>query len=372
MGILRAFVGFLVFSQFLSACASRSRAPDELGDDLGRKSLREAVARSLGSLARMPGQRVLGEWPRKVTVADLQTSLLEFEAVLAFEPESDAEWLERVAERFDFYSAPVTGTDDGPLFTGYYQPVLEASLIETDTYRYPLYGFARAEHMPDPSTLTRHEIDGLGKLAGHGYEIAWLKDPVERFFMHIQGSGLLELPDGSRLYANFAASNDRPYTSIGKVLINAGKLDRDSMSMQQIRCYLAEHPDEMDELFAMNERYVFFRIADLGPVGSLGVPLTKGRSIATDPDVYPPGGLAFIEIDLPVADEQQRSMTWRPTKRFVMNQDTGAAIRGPNRVDLYFGTGPVAGEVAGVMKRRGQLYFLLRKQSAECSGPAGC
>jgi len=343
--------------------------PDELGDDLDRESLREAVAQSLGFLAAQPGQRVLSEWPRRVTVEDLQKSLLEFEAVLASDPESDAEWLKRVAERFDFYSAPGSGTDDRTLFTGYYQPLLKASLIETDTYRYPLYGVAQGEPRvamaPDPFEFTRYEIDVLGKLAGHGYEIAWLEDPVDRFFLHVQGSGLLELSDGTRLYANFAASNERPYTSIGKVLIDIGKLDRDSMSMQRIRSYLAEHPNEIDEIFAMNERYVFFRIVDRGPLGSLGVPLTAGRSIATDPDVYPTGGLAFIETELPVVDEKKTSITWRAARRFVMNQDTGAAIRGPNRVDLYFGTGPAAGAAAGVMKRRGQLYFLLPKQPTD-------
>jgi membrane-bound lytic murein transglycosylase A len=204
----------------------------------------------------MPDERVLSEWPRRLTVDDLRLSLLEFRDILDEPNESETRgaWLERVAERFDFHSAPVPKRADAPLFTGYYQPVLEASLIETAQYRYPLYA------VPDRPTLSRRDIDVSGQLAGGGHEIAWLKDPVDRFFLHIQGSGLLELKDGKRLYVNFAASNERPYTSIGKVLIEAGKLARDSLSMQRIRRYLAEHPDEMDELVAMNERYVFFRI----------------------------------------------------------------------------------------------------------------
>lgn len=362
MGPLRMLAGLLVLCQCLAGCSARGPAAPELGDDLSRASLAEAVVQSLRFLVRAPDERVLGRWPRRLTVSDLRSSLLEFQKILATAPER---WLEQVAEQFEFYPAPVSASGDEPLFTGYYQPVLDARLIATSDYCYPLY----APPPGEAANLSRRDIDGLGKLAGGGHEIAWLKDPVDRFFLHIQGSGLLQLQDGRHRYVNFAASNGRPYTSIGKVLIEAGQLDAHSLSMQRIRSYLAAHPGRMDELLERNERYVFFHLADDGPLGSLGVPLTAGRSIATDATVYPKGGVAFIDTELPVVDEAGNVIAWRPTRRFVINQDTGAAIRGPDRVDLYFGSGARAGAAAGVMKTRGRLYFLLKKLPNEATLP---
>lgn len=357
----------------LAACTGGS-SPADLSDDPSRQSLRLAVGQSLGFLAKLPGDRVLAEWPRRLTAEDLRTALIEFRQILdRADPAGDDHWLEQVAARFEFHPAPGQESGDDPLFTGYYQPVLAASLVETDTYRYPLYGvpegLGAVNGAEDPAAFSRREIDLLGKLAGGGYEIAWLKDPVDRFFLHIQGSGLLELTDGKKVYVNFAASNERPYTSIGSVLIEEGKLDAETMSMQSIRRYLAEYPHEMDELFARNERYIFFRINEEGPLGSLGVSLTPGRSIAADPQVYPRASLAFIETEVPVLDAGNRLRGWRRTRRFVLNQDTGAAIRGPGRVDLYFGSGARAGAAAGFMNKPGRLYFLVKKPEGEGERP---
>lgn len=358
----------------LAACRSEGPSPADLSDDLSRQSLRLAVSQSLGFLAELPADRVLAEWPQRLTAEDLRAALFEFRRILdRTDPADGDRWLEQVAARFDFHPAAGQESGDGPLFTGYYQPVLAASLVETDTYRYPLYGVPAGPDAVNgadgPAAFSRREIDLLGKLAGYGYEIAWLKDPVDRFFLHIQGSGLLELTDGKKLYVGFAASNERPYTSIGGVLIAEGKLDAETLSMQSIRRYLAEYPHEMEELFARNERYIFFRIIEEGPLGSLGVPLTSGRSIATDPRFYPRAGLAFIETEVPVLDADDGLLGWRRTRRFVLNQDTGAAIRGPGRVDLYFGSGARAGAAAGFMNKPGRLYFLVRKAAGERERP---
>jgi membrane-bound lytic murein transglycosylase A len=213
--------------------------------------------------------------------------------------------------------------------------------------------------------FTRHEIDTLGRLKGKGHEIAWVKDPVDLFFLHIQGSGLLRLEDGRLLHLNYAASNGRPYTSIGKILLDLGKIREEELSMQRLRRYLFDHPEEREDLLARNERYIFFRIARDGAIGSLGVPLTPGRSIATDSRLFPKGALAFIVTQRPILDDAGNLVGWQPVSRFVLNQDTGAAIRGSGRVDLFFGNGPEAGAAAGHMRSTGRIYFLLKKKETD-------
>jgi len=371
---VRSVVAILAGLQLLGACqpAQGPPAPEppaEVRDDLGVESLRAAVAESLRFLDGVPGGRVLGRWPRRVTAEDLHASLGAFLELLEEPTRTDGGWPRRVAERFDFFPAPRSAARDDVLFTGYYQPVIDASPVETSDYRYPVYREpdelrTRRGRARKAAGYSRHDIDVLDALRGKGYEIAWLRDPVDRFFLHIQGSGLLRMTDGRELPLNFAASNGRRYTSIGKVLIDEGKLDRESMSMQRIRAYLAEFPDERDALFARNERYIFFRPGEKGPLGSLGVPLTAGRSAATDHRFYPRGALLFVETETPVVGEQGELAGLRPFVRFVLNQDTGAAIRGPARVDLYFGSGDEAGAQAGYMKSMGRLYLLLKREAA--------
>ena len=208
---------------------------------------------------------------------------------------------------------------------------------------------------------SRREIDDLGSLRGRGYEIAWVKDPIDLFFLHIQGSGVLRLPDGSQIKVGYAGANGRAYRSIGRLLIDDGKIPREEMSMQRLRRYLTDHPDERSEIMAYNESYVFFRFLRDGPVGSLEVPITPGRSIATDSRLFPKGALAFIYTQKPVLDPTGQLIGWTPFLRFVLNQDTGGAIRGPQRVDLYFGTGDSAAASAGYMNSPGKLYFVLLK-----------
>ena len=370
---VRSVVAILAGLQLLGACQPAQRAapepPAEVRDDLGVESLRAAVAESLRFLDGVPEERVLGRWPRRVTAKDVRASLVAFLELLEEPTHADGGWPRRVAERFDFFPAPRSAALDDVLFTAYYQPVIDASPVETPEYRYPVYREpdelrGRRGLAGKAAGYSRHDIDVLGTLDGKGYEIAWLRDPVDRFFLHIQGSGLLRMTDGRELPLNFAASNGRRYTSIGKILIDEGKLDRETMSMQRIRAYLAEFPGEREALFARNERYIFFRLGVKGPLGSLGVPLTAGRSAATDHRFYPRGALLFVETETPVVGEHGELAGSRPFVRFVLNQDTGAAIRGPARVDLYFGTGDEAGGQAGYMKGTGRLYLLLKREAA--------
>jgi membrane-bound lytic murein transglycosylase A len=226
------------------------------------------------------------------------------------------------------------------LLTAYYEPELPASLAPDARFAYPLY----ARPTPSNGALpTRGEIDA-GALAGRGLEIAWTDDPVSLLFLQIQGSGRLRLPDDRVVGAHFAGTNERPFTSIGRVLIDEGLLAPTAASADGIRRVLSALPAERRRaLLARNERYVFFALGRGAVRGSLGVPLTPGRSIAADPRLLPPGSLAYLAT---------------PTyRRFVVVQDTGAAIQGA-RADLFLGAGRETEVIAGRTKERGRLYLL--------------
>src|SRR5262249_8334790 len=258
------------------------------------------------------------------------------------------------------------------------QPELAASRTRTERFRYPLYRtpndvvdirlgeFCEAcagrvtQGRVQEGTLvpyySRAEIEA-GALAGRDYEIAWLDDPVEVFFLHVQGSRRLRFDDGVNMQVSYASANGRPYTSIGRVLIEQGKMAPASVSLQALKDYLRTHPDEQAALMAANERYIFFRAVPTGAVGSLGVPLTAGRSVAADARVYPPGGLGFLRIATRGQVPQESSPT--AYQRFVVIQDAGAAITGPARLDVFWGTGSTAEDIAGDLRNPGELYLVL-------------
>jgi membrane-bound lytic murein transglycosylase A len=223
--------------------------------------------------------------------------------------------------------------------------------------------FGRVEGEQFLPHYSRREIDETGSLSGQGLEIAWVEDPIDLYFLHIQGSGVIQLPDGRQLRVGYAGQNGRPYRSVGRLLIERGKIPREEMSMQRLRQYLNDHPQERDEIFAYNESYIFFRVNEEGPLGSLEVPVTEGRSIATDGRLFPKGALALMQTEVPIIGDAGRLTGWRPVARFVLNQDTGGAIRGLRRADYFFGTGDQAGELAGYMNRQGKLFFLVLKRN---------
>lgn len=359
------------------------KALPAFSDDMTPESLELAVTRSLQYYDRLPEGRILPLGPGRYTVADMKETLRLFLDIL----KSPGPWSEkqrRIASSFDVYQAAGSGVRGTVLFTGYYEPVLKASLTETPEYRYPVYRapqdllivnlekfrdryrgerlVGRIEKGEVVPYYSREEIDGEGALRGRGLEIAWFSDPVDIFFLHIQGSGKI-CPVGGRCFqVSYALSNGRPYQSIGKYLMDRGKILPGNLSAQAIRRYLRENPEEQREILSYNESYVFFRTVKEGPVGSLDVPVTAGRSIATDQTIFPKGALAFIRTRRPVVDPEGRILSWVSFSRFVLNQDTGGAIAGPGRVDLFCGTGDEAGAVAGYMKEEGDLYFLVKKK----------
>lgn len=351
-------------------------------DDLSRSSLEEAIYQSLRYYERLPEDTRFRFGKQSVSLGRMKRSLETFRRLLA-DCESWHELADEVRKHFIAYRSVGADSDHGVLFTGYYEPTIQGSLQPDEHYRFPLYGvpddlklidlgdfrseyqgirlIGRCEADQVVPYYTREEIDCEKTLSGRGQELVWLADPVARFFLQIQGSGRIRLLNGDYIRITYAASNGRPYRSIGRLLIEQGHLPREAVSMQAIRRYLREHPEKRDEILNQNPSYVFFREVEDGPLGSLSVPVTAGRSIATDPSFFPRGALAFIECRKPVFARDGVIMGWTDFARYALNQDTGGAIRGPARVDLFWGNGPFSRIAAGHMKHYGHLYFLLVK-----------
>jgi len=204
----------------------------------------------------------------------------------------------------------------------------------------------------------REAIDFNRAIQGQAQPLAYLDDMVEAFFLHIQGSGQVKFPDGLRMRLGYAAGNGRPYRSIGPILEKRGLMNKDEMSMQNIKVLLAQRPELRREILSQNPSYVFFRklSPEGGPLGCYDMPLTIGRSIATDRCIFPGLAPGFVLGTRPSAGGGTV-----PFGRFIVNQDTGGAIRGPGRLDLYYGSGQEAGLLAGRMKHVGQLFFFAPK-----------
>jgi membrane-bound lytic murein transglycosylase A len=264
-------------------------------------------------------------------------------------------------QEFDLYQS--TGTDGkGTVhFTGYFEPVYQASRTPTAEFRYPLYRLPPdlAQWQPQPTRLELEGADGLQQAQRlRGLAIAWLRNRLDAYLVQVQGSARLQMSDGSILSIGYAGRTNYPYVSIGRELVEAGKIAQADLTLDAVKQYFQQHPDDLNVYLPRNKRFVFFQETGGAPaIGSLNVPVTPGRSIATDKTLMPPGALALIQTELP--DAQGNII---PMRQFVLDQDTGGAIRGAGRVDLFMGTGEQAGKQAGLINHTGQLYYLLLKQ----------
>lgn len=287
---------------------------------------------------------------------------------------------------FETWFRPYAGADnDKPdgLFTGYYEPELKGSLTLGGRYRWPLYR-RPGDLVSVDLGLFRPDLKGEtiagklaggrlvpyddrtriedGSLAGKGLELAWVDDPVSAFFLQIQGSGRIDLPDGRVLRVGYAGQNGRPYVAIGRTLVQRGDLAQDAVTMQTIRAWLEAHPGEAARsIMDSNPSYVFFRVLQgPGPLGAEGVPLTAGRSLAVDPRFVPYGMPIWLDAAAPSGPGR--------LERLMVAQDTGGAIRGPVRGDVFWGHGAEAEAASGVMKSPGRWYLLLPRT---VTAPAG-
>ena len=348
-------------------------------DDLGYESLAPAIERSVHYLRQLPGGKTFVLCGEDYSAAWLIESLLAFRKIIGENPSPQA--LTAILKKeFTLCQAKGGNDEQRMFFTGYFEPLFKASLTKTATYRYPLYRkpsdlvatsgakdqenkTGRLENGDLVPYFTRAEIEKGGLLAGQ--ELVWLADPVEAFIMQVQGSGQIQLADGSLHRVQFAAKNGQEYRSIGRLLVEKGVMRREEATMPGIVRYLKEHPEEQEAVLHHNDSFVFFRWGDggaVGPLGSLGEPLTPGRSVALDQDCFPPGSLAFLASRKPIVNAAGEIIGWEPLSRFVVNQDSGSAITGPGRLDLFWGGGSYAEAAAGNMRHPGTLYFLVKKK----------
>ncbi|MDC0737749.1 murein transglycosylase A [Cognatishimia sp. SS12] len=259
---------------------------------------------------------------------------------------------------FELLFRPVLIEDGEPMmFTGYFEPELEGSRIPTARYRFPVYALPPEVKLGE-QYLSRAEIETTGALVGRGLEIAWVDDPVELFFLQIQGSGRIRLPDGSTIRVGYAGKNGHVYRSVGAEMVRRGIYQAHQVSAQVIRNWVRRNPVEGQALLHHNPSYVFFRkLAKMdpkdGPLGAMNRSITAGRSIAVDPRFTPLGAPVWIEKD-----------GAGPQRRLMVAQDTGSAIKGAQRADIFVGTGDAAGRAAGKLRDPGRMYVLLPIQRA--------
>lgn len=349
----------------------------EIGDDLDRASLRTALERSLVVLRTLPSASRHRVGDTVVTGQQLLDSVVHLHHLLHSEVD-DATLGQRLAEDFVVLSALPSHAPQPPaLITGYYQPIFAGSRERRPPYQHPLYSppgdlvvRSRAGNSAQIGRLvdntltpywTRREIEQGNLLRGN--ELVWLRDPFDAFTLHVQGSGIIDLADGSRCGVRFAQRNGHPYTSIGTFLVKSGRMQRADVTMESIRAYLAAHPRERQAILWRNDSFIFFDWCPPGAaIGNLNLELTPGRSVAADQRIYPPGSLLYVQSRRPVMAGGQ-VMAWRELRRLVTVQDTGAALTGPGRIDLFWGSGEEAGQEAGQMKEAGSVALLVLREN---------
>jgi membrane-bound lytic murein transglycosylase A len=356
-------------------------------DDGDFRDAAAAAHQSLEYYKKLPPETLFTFGPDRIPAREMILALQNFLLIVENGSLTAVQKAEQIKHDFVLYRSVGSDNSGKVLFTGYYEPMLACRTTADAIYRYPLYRrpndiieidltqfgdnfpknklFGRLDEKHDNKRVipyySREEIDHKQALSDRDLEILWCNDPVSIYFLQVQGSGKADLGDGNIVSVLYDGANGRPYKSIGRVLIDSGAMTKENMSMQALREYLRTHPDEVTAILNQNPSYVFFRM-DMGPsLGNIGVPLTPGRSIATDARLFPKGGLAIIATQKPRI-ENGLIKEWLPFTRFVMNQDTGGAIRGPGRVDLFCGQGVDAEITAGYMQQEGELYFLVRKR----------
>jgi membrane-bound lytic murein transglycosylase A len=381
---------FIALTLLISGCARTKIARLEdsmrvttlkvpLSDSLSKESFFQTLKKHIAVMKisrQVSDPLVFGT--KKITKSDYIHSL---EKIL--EHESDANWNEWIEKNFVMMEVYGRKNWGEVMTTGYYEPLVRGSHTPSSEFSQPLYKTPddlvifdpKAFSFPMKTTLLgrvennrlvpyfdRKAIDSERSLAGRNLELAWV-EPIDAFLIHIQGSGVVEFSDGKTIRVGYDTKNGRPYVSIGKVLKDSKKLS--DVTFPKIKDYLKTLSNsEQQNLLNENPSYVFFKILNGESLTFTGMEVSPGRTIATDKSYFPKGALAFLDIDEPVFDSPEASVpkAWKRLPRFVFDEDTGGAIKGADRVDLYFGKGPSAYQSAGIMKQMGKLYYLFPKE----------
>jgi len=351
------------------------------------KGLTASIDKSLLYFNKVPSARKYQYGKERYSAGHMILSLETFRAFLERKPSANA-LNDFVKSDFLIYEA--AGNKEGKvLFTGYFEPIFDGRIEKSPEYKYPVYSRPRDLLEIDLSAFShqykghsrlmarvndskrvipyysRKQINAMDDFHSRSRPVVWLKSRVDRFFLEVQGSGRIDLGQGNILRVHYAGSNGKPYRSIGRYLIEKNEILKENMSMQAIRNWLEQHPERVDEVLNHNESFVFFQKEDGGPFGSLGVEVTALRSIATDSRLFPKGALCFLQAQLPDKNNYLPLNQWKNTSFFVLNQDTGGAIKGPSRADLFCGNGDYAEFTAGNMNTYGKLFFLVLKPGRE-------
>jgi membrane-bound lytic murein transglycosylase A len=341
---------------------------EQLWDRGGDKqALLTSIDNSLGYLARNKAIEAYQNYPiQGITLNRVRQSLVRFRQ-LVVSSRSAAELQAAVRREFVFYQSVGNDGKGTVKFTAYYEPVYIASRVRTALYKYPLYRLPPDfKNWPKPHPK-RIDLEGKNGLLGdksklRGLEIVWFSNRLDPYMVHIQGSAQIKLTNGQKTSVGYAGGTDYAWTSIGKELAKDGKLPLSGLTMPKLITYFRQHPKELSNYLPRWERFVFFEETNgTAATGSLLVPVTPERSIATDKSVMPPGALALIINSFPYPTSNGK-LEPRLVNRFVLDQDTGSAIKGPGRVDYFMGSGQLAGDRAGISGGNGLLFYLLLKE----------
>ena len=352
-------------------------------DDRNFEGLKDAITYSLAYYQRLSAQTTFNYAGIIYTAREMEASMQLFLDII--EKYDGKQRISEIQRNFLFFES--RNAEGVAFFTGYYEPLLQGSLEPTKEFPTPLYGipddlitvnlelFSKefSEEFKERKIIGRLEENRLvpydsredimyrSSLQDRVAPLVYVENDIELFFLQIQGSGIVQLRDNTFKRVNYGAQNGHPYRAIGALLKD--KIPPEEMSLQALKKYLYGHPDQEREILTYNPSYTFFREVDEGPLGNIEVPLTPGRSIAMDRTLIPKSGLAFIETSYPPMNDAEQQ-TPRPIKRFAVVQDTGGAIRGHGRADIFWGHGQEAELVAGHMKEHGRIFLLVAKKEA--------
>jgi len=377
-----------IFSRFSSLLRVDPHEVTLFEDDLDTDSLRTAALQSRAYFLGLPDNQLFILGKDTYTVEDMAASMTALVQLLDGFADPKG-WVPALCNSFAVYQSVGTDPERTVVFSSYYEPSIPVRQARDASYRYPLYarpndlvsvdlglfdetwqGARLSGHVQGRALApypTRADIDSGGILKNKGLELAWAKNPLDVLDLQIEGSGWLDYGDSEPVRIRYDGDNGHRYKSVGQYLIASKRISAKRFSRAAFRRYMERHSKERQKLLNVNDRYIFFRIdkSSAAPFayGNIDVPLTPGRSIATDPKIFPKGILAYIDTERAIVDGKDRVKGQRPLKRFMLNQDEGGAIQGPGRVDIFAGHGDEAKELATHLWYKGKLYFLVKKKS---------